>query len=72
MEAFSTKNPVITLVFVIAAVVGGIVTITNPDTLNFSEYLLRLAIFGGALGIGRGIAEAGKPTVNVDRRRPQA
>lgn len=48
---------------VIVAVVGGIVTITNPATLNFADYLTRLGEFviaTGVLGVGRAINLHGK------------
>lgn len=50
------NDHVVTLVFLITTVVGGIVVVVEPTTLNFEEYLTRIAAFGGLLGIGRGIA----------------
>ena len=42
----------------IVAVVGGIVTLTNPGSLSFNDYLDAVAAFAigvGILGVGRGI-----------------
>ncbi len=42
----------------IVAVVGGIVTITSPETLSFKEYLDAISAFAigvGILAVGRGI-----------------
>jgi hypothetical protein len=51
---------VVTIVFVIAAVTGALVTVFNPDALSFGVYLEKIAIFGAGLGIGRGVASAGR------------
>lgn len=59
---------VVAIVFIVA-VVGGVVVITNPETLSFDQYvtvLTGLAIGSGLLGIGRGIA-AQKNTEDVLR-----
>ena len=48
----------ITALCAIVAVVGGVVTITAPDTLTFNDYLDAVAAFAigvGILGVGRGI-----------------
>ena len=61
---FSKWGPATVLVVAIAVIivlVGGVVCITNPDTLSFDAYLKALigAIVGtGLLGIGRGHAAA--------------
>ena len=47
---------IVTIVFLLSAVVGGIVVVVEPSTLSFEEYLTRIAAFGGLLGIGRGLA----------------
>jgi ribose/xylose/arabinose/galactoside ABC-type transport system permease subunit len=42
----------------IVAVVGGVVTITSPDTLTFKQYLDAVSAFAigvGILAVGRGI-----------------
>jgi hypothetical protein len=42
----------------IVAVVGGIVTVTSPDTLTFKQYIDAVATFAigvGILAVGRGI-----------------
>jgi hypothetical protein len=55
-----TDNPIVSIAFAIIAVAGAIVTITNPETLAFSEYVQDVLIGGGLLGIGRGIDSYGK------------
>lgn len=61
--ALIEKLPVASLLvavgFVIVAVVGGVVTVTNPKELSFSEYATLVTGMSGAaglLGIGRGAA----------------
>jgi hypothetical protein len=51
---------VATILVVIFAVVGGVVCITNPGTLNFKDYLIALSPFVGGLAVGRGIAAHGR------------
>jgi hypothetical protein len=51
---------VVTIVFVIVAVTGALVTLFNPDALSFSAYMEKIAVFGAGLGIGRGVASAGR------------
>jgi len=60
METILDTKAVVTFAFVIAALAGAVVTIVEPTTLSFDDYLGKLAVFGGALGIGRGIAAAGR------------
>lgn len=46
------------IVTVIVALVGGLVTLTNPDALDFDQYVKYLGILSvgnGLLGVGRGI-----------------
>lgn len=48
------------IVIVVAA--GGAVTVVNPDTLSFSDYLdtlVKAAVGAGVLGLGRGLLGAG-------------
>lgn len=54
--------PVATLiVVVVGAVVGGIITITNPQTLDFNTYLKDLGILAGGSGLlGLARAHSGK------------
>lgn len=58
-NTLSSDKPVVTImtivVVAIAVVVGGVVTITNPQSLSFHQYLQDLALMGGALGLGNGI-----------------
>lgn len=47
----------------IVAVVGGIVTVTSPDTLSFKQYLDAISTFAigvGILAVGRGINSRGE------------
>lgn len=47
----------------IVAVTGAVVTITNPETLSFKDYVDSLqgfALAGGVLAVGRGILGAAK------------
>lgn len=43
------------IAFVVAAVAGAVVTITNPATLAFQDYIQALLVGAGLLGIGRGL-----------------
>lgn len=60
MDEILNTKAVVTLVFLVYAAVGGVLTIIEPETLSFQEYSERLVIFGGLVGLGRGIAAAGK------------
>jgi hypothetical protein len=55
----SSNKPVITILTVMIAlicvIVGGVVTITNPQSLSFHQYITDIAFVGGALGLGAGI-----------------
>lgn len=62
-SVLSDERPWMTIcvvaIVLIVTIVGGIVVITNPQTLSFDQYvtvLTGLAIGSGLLGIGRGIA----------------
>lgn len=55
--------------FIIVALVGGVVTITNPDTLPFEKYVTlvtALAGSAGLLGVGRGIKSTANAKVIAD------
>jgi hypothetical protein len=54
------KNPIPTIIVVAIAVVGGIVTIINPESLSFSQYSAQTLAAASVLGIGRGLQEIGK------------
>ena len=59
----SVATILVAAVVLIVAVAGAVVTIVNPDTLNFKDYIDALAIAGaggGLLGIGRGILGGAK------------
>lgn len=59
LSQISSDKPVVTILTLVAAtvaiVVGGIVTITNPQSLSFHQYIQDIALLGGALGLGSGI-----------------
>jgi len=51
------------IIVLIVAVIGGIITIVNPETLSFSDYvssLSDLAVGVGLVAVGRGVTKAGK------------
>lgn len=52
---FLKDNPVASLIVVIVAVAGAIVTVTNPDTLPFRDYVESVTLGAGLLAIGRGL-----------------
>jgi hypothetical protein len=63
--------PVATLIQVtltlLVALVGGVVTIVNPDALGFDEYvqlLVALSVGNGLLGVGRGLSNKSKLTTH--------
>jgi len=55
----ASSKPVVTILTVVIAMivvaVGGVVTITNPQSLSFHQYVTDIALMGGALGLGAGI-----------------
>lgn len=59
MAKIASDKPVVTILTLLAAsvaiIVGGIVTITNPQTLTFHQYIQDIAFMAGALGLGSGI-----------------
>jgi hypothetical protein len=65
VTTYLQDNPVFAilgLLVAIAALVGGVVTIVNPDTLNFEDYLDDLGKFAVALGVyavGKGVLHGG-------------
>lgn len=71
--ALSSDKPVVTILTVVvvavAVIVGGVVTITNPQSLTFAQYLRDIALLGAGLGlgngVGRGIESAGRTTPDV-------
>lgn len=61
--AILDNAPVATILTVIGAVVGGVVVITHPETLNFSDYIKDLGILAGGSGLlGLARANSGKGT----------
>lgn len=55
MPDLSTAN-VATIVSLLLAVVGALVVIIQPETLDFSTYLDDMKFLIGGLAVGRGIA----------------
>jgi hypothetical protein len=59
VSKIASDKPVVTILTLVAAtvaiVVGGIVTITNPQSLSFHQYVQDIAFMAGALGLGSGI-----------------
>lgn len=59
MSKITSDKPVVTILTLLAAtvaiVVGGIITITNPQSLSFHQYIQDIAFMAGALGLGSGI-----------------
>jgi hypothetical protein len=51
------------IIVLIVAGIGGVITIAEPETLSFSDYvssLSDLAIGVGLVAVGRGVTKAGK------------
>lgn len=62
MKKLLDNNPVATIIVVVAAVAGAVVVVTEPATLSFSEYLEKMGVFAGGvgvLGIGRSMLNKG-------------
>lgn len=59
MDKIASEKPVVTILTIVAAsvaiIVGGIVTITNPQSLSFHQYIQDITFMAGALGLGSGI-----------------
>lgn len=53
---------VTTIIVVIVVLAGAVVSIVNPDTLPFKDYLIDIAPLVGGLAVGRGIAVHGRTT----------
>lgn len=75
-KTLGEQPPVATILVGVAVLIvviaGALVTIINPDSLSFDQYLDALskaAIGAGALGIGRGILGAGKASAGDDPDR---
>jgi hypothetical protein len=63
MDATNWATIMVGVVLVIVAGVGGVVTVVEPSTLSFKDYVdaLEKVIIGiGILGVGRGVASAGR------------
>jgi|GEM_PF-1866400 len=60
------------LIVVIVAVIGGVITIVEPSTLSFSDYVSSLgdlAVGVGLVTVGRGVGKAGKHIAKDDVSR---
>jgi hypothetical protein len=49
------------IVLVIVVIIGGIVVILDPQTLDFKDYVATVAVAAGLLGIGYGLDSESKP-----------
>jgi hypothetical protein len=49
------NNPVASALAVIIALAGAIVTVVNPETLPFKDYVESVGVMIGLLAIGRGV-----------------
>ena len=76
MAKIASDKPVVTILTLLAAsvaiIVGGIVTITNPQTLTFHQYIQDIAFMAGALGLGSGIGRGIDSYGQTSRRRKRA
>jgi hypothetical protein len=58
------------IVLAIVAGIGGVITIVEPSTLSFKDYvdaLEKLIVGVGILGVGRGLAAAGRASAAPGR-----
>lgn len=53
--------PVATILIIIIAISGAVVTIVHPDTLPFVDFIKYVGVAVGLLGIGRGLDSTHKP-----------
>ena len=53
--------PVATIIVVLIAIAGAVVTITQPATLPFADFVKYVGVAAGILGIGRGLDSEHKP-----------
>ena len=63
MDNANAATIMVGIVLVIVAGIGGVITIVEPSTLSFKDYVdaLEKIIIGiGILGVGRGLAAAGR------------
>ncbi len=58
MDKFLEQFNVATLIVLVLVVTGAVVTIVNPDSLSFGDYILKVSPLVGGLAVGRGIASA--------------
>lgn len=61
MKLSLAATPVATIIILIVAVAGAIVTISHPGSLTFADYVKYTMIGAGLLGIGRGLDATHKP-----------
>jgi hypothetical protein len=72
LDTANAATIMVGIVLVVVAGVGGIVTVVEPDTLSFKDYvdaLEKLVVGIGILGVGRGLASAGRPQSDSGRTR---
>lgn len=55
MKGLLGANPIASLIVALIAVVGGVVVIVEPTTLDFESYVKNVGIAAGLLAIGRGL-----------------
>lgn len=60
MSDLLDRLPVVTVLVVVYAIAGAAVVVFHPETLDFKSYLEQMTIAAAGLGIGRGIASAGR------------
>lgn len=53
--------PVASLIVLIIAVTGALVTVIHPETLDFATYIKYVGPAAGLLGIGRGLDAVHRP-----------
>lgn len=63
LDKTNAATVMVGIVLVIVAGIGGVITIVQPSTLSFKDYvdaLEKLVVGIGILGVGRGLASAGR------------
>ena len=53
--------PVATLIVLVVAIAGAVVTIVHPETLSFANYVKNVGVAAGLLAIGRGLDQTHRP-----------
>jgi hypothetical protein len=71
LDTAPAATVMVAIVVVLVAGVGGVITIIEPKTLSFKEYvdaLEKLIVGIGILGVGRGLAVAGRRAGTAETR----